>query len=158
MKVTLIGVGLLGGSLGLDLRRRKLANRVTGYVRRGALTKGLLSGLATASLEGVSDILATGEQRAVDPHVDRRSRGSIELDHRADVQTENLGQRHLGATQFDRHLEFDVPQHCEAVERRARHLRRGGRRRGSSVGGAATVGDPEDHADRFRPLHHDRHQ
>lgn len=35
-KVTLMGVGLLGGSLGLALRQRRLADRVTGYVRRAA--------------------------------------------------------------------------------------------------------------------------
>ena len=33
-KVTLVGVGLLGGSLGLALRRRRLAGCVTGFVRR----------------------------------------------------------------------------------------------------------------------------
>jgi prephenate dehydrogenase len=33
-KVTLIGVGLLGGSLGLALRERSLAQSVVGYVRR----------------------------------------------------------------------------------------------------------------------------
>ncbi len=35
-KVTLVGVGLLGGSLGLALRQRRLADRVEGYVRRPA--------------------------------------------------------------------------------------------------------------------------
>ena len=35
-KVTLVGVGLLGGSLGLALRRRRLAESVTGFVRRPA--------------------------------------------------------------------------------------------------------------------------
>lgn len=35
-KVALIGVGLLGGSLGLALKQRKLAARVEGYVRRAA--------------------------------------------------------------------------------------------------------------------------
>lgn len=35
-KVTLIGVGLLGGSLGLALRQRSLAKTVVGYVRRQA--------------------------------------------------------------------------------------------------------------------------
>lgn len=35
-KVALIGVGLLGGSLGLALRDRNLARNVTGYVRRQA--------------------------------------------------------------------------------------------------------------------------
>jgi prephenate dehydrogenase len=35
-KVTLIGVGLLGGSLGLALRKRGLAHEVVGYVRREA--------------------------------------------------------------------------------------------------------------------------
>jgi len=35
-KVTLVGVGLLGGSLGLALRRRHLVDQVHGYVRRPA--------------------------------------------------------------------------------------------------------------------------
>lgn len=35
-KITLIGVGLLGGSLGLAARQRRLANCVEGYVRRAA--------------------------------------------------------------------------------------------------------------------------
>lgn len=35
-KVTLVGVGLLGGSLGLALKKRRLAGRVTGFVRRPA--------------------------------------------------------------------------------------------------------------------------
>src|SRR4051812_25898957 len=35
-KVTLLGVGLLGGSLGLALKQRKLAARVEGFVRRQA--------------------------------------------------------------------------------------------------------------------------
>jgi len=33
-KVTIVGMGLLGGSLGLALRERRLAARVVGYVRR----------------------------------------------------------------------------------------------------------------------------
>jgi prephenate dehydrogenase len=35
-QVTLVGVGLLGGSLGLALRQRRVADRVVGYVRREA--------------------------------------------------------------------------------------------------------------------------
>lgn len=35
-KITLVGVGLLGGSLGLAVRERRLANRVVGWVRRSA--------------------------------------------------------------------------------------------------------------------------
>lgn len=35
-KVTLVGVGLLGGALGLALKQRRLARRVEGYVRRAA--------------------------------------------------------------------------------------------------------------------------
>ena len=35
-KITLAGVGLLGGSLGLAVRQRRLAERVEGYVRRPA--------------------------------------------------------------------------------------------------------------------------
>lgn len=38
-KITLVGVGLLGGSLGLALRRRKLAKEIAGYVRREASIK-----------------------------------------------------------------------------------------------------------------------
>ncbi|HVY71245.1 MAG TPA: prephenate dehydrogenase, partial [Verrucomicrobiae bacterium] len=39
-KVALIGVGLLGGSLGLALKKRGLATRVEGYVRREASVAG----------------------------------------------------------------------------------------------------------------------
>ena len=35
-KITIVGVGLLGGSLGLAIRRRRLANTVVGFVRRAA--------------------------------------------------------------------------------------------------------------------------
>ena len=35
-KITLVGVGLLGGSLGLAIKERGLAKRVEGYVRRAA--------------------------------------------------------------------------------------------------------------------------
>lgn len=35
-KITLVGVGLLGGSLGLAIKERKLASRVDGLVRRAA--------------------------------------------------------------------------------------------------------------------------
>ena len=45
-KVTLIGVGLLGGSLGLALKRRRLATRVTGFVRRAASVKECLAARA----------------------------------------------------------------------------------------------------------------
>lgn len=38
-KITLVGVGLLGGSLGLALRQRKLAKEIAGYVRREASIK-----------------------------------------------------------------------------------------------------------------------
>jgi prephenate dehydrogenase len=35
-KITIVGVGLLGGSLGLAVKRRRLAREVVGYVRRAA--------------------------------------------------------------------------------------------------------------------------
>jgi len=35
-KITLVGVGLLGGSLGMALRKRRLAESVVGFVRRAA--------------------------------------------------------------------------------------------------------------------------
>ncbi len=38
-KITIIGVGLLGGSIGLAVRQRRLAGEVAGYVRRAASLK-----------------------------------------------------------------------------------------------------------------------
>jgi prephenate dehydrogenase len=38
-KITIVGVGLLGGSLGLAIKRRKLAREVAGFVRRTASLK-----------------------------------------------------------------------------------------------------------------------
>jgi prephenate dehydrogenase len=38
-KISIIGVGLLGGSLGLAARRQKLAGQIAGYVRRAASLK-----------------------------------------------------------------------------------------------------------------------
>ena len=38
-KISIIGVGLLGGSLGLAVRRHKLAGEIAGYVRRKASVK-----------------------------------------------------------------------------------------------------------------------
>ncbi len=38
-KITIIGVGLLGGSIGLAVRRHRLAGEIAGYVRRAASLK-----------------------------------------------------------------------------------------------------------------------
>jgi prephenate dehydrogenase len=38
-KITIVGVGLLGGSIGLAVKRRKLAREVAGFVRRSASLK-----------------------------------------------------------------------------------------------------------------------
>jgi prephenate dehydrogenase len=38
-KITILGVGLLGGSIGLAVRRRKLARQTAGFVRRAASLK-----------------------------------------------------------------------------------------------------------------------
>jgi prephenate dehydrogenase len=59
-KITLVGVGLLGGSLGLALRKRKLAKLVAGYVRREASIKdceraGVTDFATTDLLAAVSD-------------------------------------------------------------------------------------------------------
>jgi prephenate dehydrogenase len=59
-KVTLIGVGLLGGSLGLALRERGLAKNVTGYVRRQAsidecVRSGAVDSATRNLLEAVTD-------------------------------------------------------------------------------------------------------
>ena len=58
-KITLVGVGLLGGSLGLALRQRRLAATVTGFVRRTA---------SVAECEGLGAVTRATQdlQRAVD--------------------------------------------------------------------------------------------
>src|ERR1017187_9385591 len=38
-KITIVGVGLLGGSIGLAVKRRQLAQEVAGFVRRAASLK-----------------------------------------------------------------------------------------------------------------------
>ena len=38
-KITIVGVGLLGGSIGLAVRRRRLADEIAGFVRRAASLK-----------------------------------------------------------------------------------------------------------------------
>ncbi len=59
-KVTLVGVGLLGGSLGLALKARQLAGHVEGYVRRAASVTeckrlGVVDGATTDLLAAVRD-------------------------------------------------------------------------------------------------------
>jgi prephenate dehydrogenase len=58
-KVTIIGVGLLGGSIGLALKQRKLADRVVGYVRRA-------SSVAACERTDAVDKAETDLLRAVD--------------------------------------------------------------------------------------------
>lgn len=58
-KVTLIGVGLLGGSIGLALRQRRLAGRVVGYVRR-------VESIAECEKAGAVDQADTDLWRAVE--------------------------------------------------------------------------------------------
>ena len=48
-KITLVGVGLLGGSLGMALRKRRLAGSVVGFVRRAA-SVGECEGLGAVKL------------------------------------------------------------------------------------------------------------
>jgi len=57
-KLTLIGVGLLGGSLGLAVRQRRLAGSVAGYVRRE-------SGVAECLAAGAVDHATTDLTHAV---------------------------------------------------------------------------------------------
>ncbi|MFM2295447.1 MAG: hypothetical protein RLZZ350_1860 [Verrucomicrobiota bacterium] len=59
-KISIIGVGLLGGSLGLAARRGKLAGEIAGYVRRAASVKdceraGVTDYATTDLLAAVSD-------------------------------------------------------------------------------------------------------
>jgi len=59
-KITIVGVGLLGGSLGLAIKRRRLAQLVCGYARRTATIKdcerlGAMDFATTDLLAAVSD-------------------------------------------------------------------------------------------------------
>src|SRR5690348_9857240 len=58
-KITLVGVGLLGGSLGLAIKERKLASKVDGLVRRSA-------SIAECEKLGVVDHATRDLKRAVD--------------------------------------------------------------------------------------------
>ncbi|MDB6016857.1 MAG: Prephenate dehydrogenase [Pedosphaera sp.] len=58
-KVTLVGVGLLGGSLGLAIKQRGLASKVDGYVRRTA-------SIAECEKMGVVDHATRELERAVE--------------------------------------------------------------------------------------------
>jgi prephenate dehydrogenase len=57
-KITLVGVGLLGGSLGLAIKQRRLAARVEGFVRRSAT-------VSEALRLGVADHVTRDLARAV---------------------------------------------------------------------------------------------
>ena len=58
-KITIIGVGLLGGSLGLAIKQRGLASKVDGYVRRTA-------SIAESEKFGVVDHATRDLQHAVE--------------------------------------------------------------------------------------------
>jgi Prephenate dehydrogenase len=57
-KITIVGVGLLGGSIGLAVKRRRLADEVAGYVRREA-------GIAECEKAGATDYATTDLLTAV---------------------------------------------------------------------------------------------
>ena len=59
-KITIVGVGLLGGSIGLAVRRRRLAGEIAGYVRRAASVKDCEQ--AGAVDYAVTDLLAAVSQ------------------------------------------------------------------------------------------------
>src|SRR5690242_107762 len=58
-KVALVGVGLLGGSLGLAIKQRGIASKVDGYVRRTA-------SIAECEKMGVVDHATRELERAVE--------------------------------------------------------------------------------------------
>jgi prephenate dehydrogenase len=58
-KITLVGVGLLGGSLGMALRKRRLAGSVVGFVRR-------VASVAECERLGAVNLATLDLQRAVD--------------------------------------------------------------------------------------------
>ncbi len=91
-KITIIGVGLLGGSIGLAVKRRRLAREVAGYVRRAASLKdcekaGAVDFATTDLLAAVSQadlvILCTplAQMRAITEHfLPALRRGAIVTD------------------------------------------------------------------------------
>ena len=61
-RVTLVGVGLLGGSLGLALRSRGLAGRVVGYVRRPvSISEAVRVGAVDAATLDLAEAVAEAE-------------------------------------------------------------------------------------------------
>ena len=58
-KITLVGVGLLGGSIGLAAKQRRLADRVSGFVRR-------MESVAECVKAGAVDTAGTDLARAID--------------------------------------------------------------------------------------------
>jgi prephenate dehydrogenase len=61
-KITLIGVGLLGGSLGLALKQRRLAGSVTGFVRRArSMRECLKAGAADQATRDLKEAVADAE-------------------------------------------------------------------------------------------------
>lgn len=91
-QVTLVGVGLLGGSIGLALRQRHLASRVVGYVRRSltaaeCLQAGAVDAAETDLIRAVtgSDLIVLGTPIAQMPDLAAKlvpalARGAIVTD------------------------------------------------------------------------------
>jgi prephenate dehydrogenase len=72
--VAIVGVGLIGGSIGLALRERKLAGRVVGIGRR---PESLQKAIAARTVDQTTQDLAAGVQDAELMHagrIDRRTR------------------------------------------------------------------------------------
>ena len=91
-KVTIIGVGLLGGSIGLAVRKQKLAQEVYGFVRRkAAIRESLETGVVSAAGLDLEEAVSGADlvilctpiaqmQRLVEPLLPALKRGCIVTD------------------------------------------------------------------------------
>lgn len=91
-KISIVGVGLLGGSLGLAIRAKRIAGRVEGFVRREesiaeceslAIADRISNDLASVLADSDLTILCTPVERMkslVEPHASVMKRGSILTD------------------------------------------------------------------------------
>ncbi len=71
-RVAIVGVGLIGGSIGLALRKRKLARRVVGIGRREeSLEKALAAGAVTETSLDLPEVIGSAEIVVVCTPVDR---------------------------------------------------------------------------------------
>lgn len=91
-KVAIVGVGLIGGSIGLEIKRMRLAKRVVGFGRskvnlRVALRRGIIDGASThlpQAVDGADFVVLSSPVKAIEKHLEVLARtvpaGTIVMD------------------------------------------------------------------------------